>query len=287
MVLMNMEQLNKSQIVLLTLLVSFVTSIATGIVTVSLMEQAPPVIPQTINRVVERTVERVVPHETQTATVITTEKTVVVKEADLISQAVARVRPSIVRVLAKGIEGKPGDFLARGFIVADGYAVTSFPKAAVDTELVVIIGDKSIPAKVVKVDAAHDIALLALTEADKEHAPPATVNASDVTLGQTIVAITGASSMKVASGIITAANESKVEKTEEVIQTSFETNIAEEVLTLGSAFLNTEGAVIGIYTGDVKVVPASVFGPLVASMVKPVEKATDAKDVKSPTKSGQ
>ena len=34
---MNMEELSKSQIVLLTLLVSFVTSIATGIVTVSLM----------------------------------------------------------------------------------------------------------------------------------------------------------------------------------------------------------------------------------------------------------
>ena len=66
---MDIEQLNKFQIVLLTLLVSFITSIATGIVTVALMEQAPPVIPQTINRIVERTIERTVPHETQTATV--------------------------------------------------------------------------------------------------------------------------------------------------------------------------------------------------------------------------
>ena len=85
---MDIEHLSKSQIVLLTLLVSFVTSIATGIVTVSLMDQAPPAIAQTVNRIVERTVEKAVPLGQAASTVVTTEKTVVVKESDLIVQAV-------------------------------------------------------------------------------------------------------------------------------------------------------------------------------------------------------
>lgn len=78
-----MEELNKTQLILLALLVSFVTSIATGIVTVALMDQAPPVITQTINRVVKET-ERVIVPAKQQATV----ETVVVKEEDYIVKAV-------------------------------------------------------------------------------------------------------------------------------------------------------------------------------------------------------
>ncbi len=80
---MTMEELNKTQLILLALLVSFVTSIATGIVTVALMDQAPPVITQTISRVVKET-ERVIVPQKQQATV----ETVIVKEEDYIVSAV-------------------------------------------------------------------------------------------------------------------------------------------------------------------------------------------------------
>ena len=262
---MDIERLNKSQIVLLTLLVSFVTSIATAIVTVSLMEQAPPVIPQTINRVVERTIERVVPKETQTATVVTTEKTVVVKETDLISQAIARIRPSVIRLHIKSADGSVGDFVARGFVIADTYAVASIGETAVDATYLMPVGDKSVEAKVVKVDEAHKLALLSLAEADGAHSPPASVATDGVILGQTVIGITGSTGLKVASGIIIAVNEAKAADGASM-QDSFETNISDSTYVLGSPVLNSDGAIIGMFTGDSKVVPASILSALIRSI---------------------
>lgn len=56
---MDIKELDKKQLILLTLLITFIVSIATGIVTVSLMNQMPKSVPQTINNVIQRTIERV------------------------------------------------------------------------------------------------------------------------------------------------------------------------------------------------------------------------------------
>src|SRR5512141_3093112 len=56
---MNIEELSKSQLILLTILVNFVTSVATGILTVSLLDHAPAFVTQRVNRVGERSIETV------------------------------------------------------------------------------------------------------------------------------------------------------------------------------------------------------------------------------------
>ncbi len=59
-----MKDLNKSQLILLALLISFVTSIATGIAAVTLMQQAPASITTPINRIITQTVEKIVQVDT-------------------------------------------------------------------------------------------------------------------------------------------------------------------------------------------------------------------------------
>lgn len=253
--LMDIEKLTKSQIVLLTLLVSFVTSIATGIVTVSLMEQAPPVIPQTINRVVERTVEKVVPQETQVATVITQEKTVTIKESDLVAQAVARARSSVVRV-HEVHEGTLGEIKSRGVVVADGYVVLQANKLAIGDMLGVPKGDTLAPAKVIAIDGGAQLALL---EVATEQLTPAAFVTGAALLGQSVVALSGTTALSVDTGIITAIAEGGG------AQVSFATNLG--TLVAGSIITNMDGAVIGMYTGDAQaIVPAAVVVRLLKSL---------------------
>jgi hypothetical protein len=90
---MDIKDLNKSQLILLAILISFITSIATGITTVTLMEQAPSSVTVPINRVVRQTVERIEQVQGRTVT-----QTVVVKEEDLVVDAIGKNQGAIFTV---------------------------------------------------------------------------------------------------------------------------------------------------------------------------------------------
>lgn len=113
---MDIKDLNKSQLILLAVLLSFVTSIATGITTVTLMQQAPPSFTAPINRVVQQTVEKIQQVEGKTVT-----QTVVVKEEDLVVDAIAKNKGSLFAISKEGLDlnGSMTEISAgHGFVVS-------------------------------------------------------------------------------------------------------------------------------------------------------------------------
>lgn len=119
---MDIKDLNKSQLILLAILLSFITSIATGIVTVTLMQQAPSSVTVPINRIVRQTVEKIVPSEGKN-----TVQTVVVKEEDLVVDAIAKNQSAIFSITkeTQDADGKTIEVGAgKGFIISkDGILV--------------------------------------------------------------------------------------------------------------------------------------------------------------------
>ena len=258
---MDIEQLSKSQIVLLTLLITFVTSIATGIVTVALMEKAPPSVAQTVNRIVERTVERVVPAGQTAATIVTREKTVVVKESDLIPQAVENASLSAVRLYVSNSD--PPAFLGIGLVIDfSGAIATDIDAVYGIAELVAVLPDGSrLRSDVIARDRNSGIALLqaATTTMDgkKPALKPATISVGNPRLGQSVIAIASESRNRIADGIITALQPQSAESG--VSGDVIETNIPGESIMPGGFLVNSDGEIIGISTSISRLSSARSF----------------------------
>lgn len=246
---MDLEKLNTSQVILLTLLTSFVTSIATGIVTVTLMDQAPPVVTQTLERVVEKTVSQVVPSSSgQTAAVsVATEKA---SATDSIPQAVSRIGISLVRVYT-GVSEAP-EFLGFGVVVAkSGLIVTDLailPEAG--RELFVATNSSGLlSASVVSRGNSNSLSLLqgaTSTQSGKVTWRPATVSSAPLALGQTVVSVAGKSAVRVDSGIVSAIG--SLSSGEKAPRDFIDTNISYESASAGAPLINADGELVGIST---------------------------------------
>lgn len=250
---MDIEQLNKSQIVLLTLLVSFVTSIATGIVTVSLMDQAPPAIAQTVNRVIERTVETVTPAQSSgqsAATVVTQEKTIVVRESDLVSQAVDKVSSSIVRIYTTSVENPA--FVAMGVVLDSKGSIVTDSGALDGADFMVALSDGTrVRMFVSGRDKVSGFAFLqpATTTESSIVWKPASLASNRAVLGSTVVAIAGKSVARIVPGVVTSMPQDTV----------IDTNVSGDSILAGSPIINTDGNIIGISTSAARFSAASAF----------------------------
>ena len=263
---MDIEQLNKSQIILLTLLVSFMTSIATGIVTVSLMEQAPPAITQTVNRVIERTIERVVPGQAAATAAIVANQTpvtkiVTVNEVDRIPRAVDAISSSIVRLYTKGSPDTEPLFAGLG-VVLDGHGtvVVDLAELGRDTETFIDLpGGTRVRSSVISRNETTGLAYLsaASTSVDGVLAmwKGAQLSSTHPILGQTVVALSGKSATRIATGLITSISALYKDSVDGII----ETNIVTESLLSGSPIIDSDGAVVGISTSASRAVSPQGF----------------------------
>ncbi|OGG44635.1 hypothetical protein A2841_00715 [Candidatus Kaiserbacteria bacterium RIFCSPHIGHO2_01_FULL_48_10] len=251
---MDLEDLNKTQIILIVLLVSFVTSIATGIVTVSLLQRAPPAITQTVNRIVERTVETVVPRDTGPTQITTKETTVVVKEDDLITDAIAASLTKTGRVFSGTATSTPIVGLA-----AQISATTLITDASiVGKEHLVALGDTMGIFTVSQRFPEIGIAVLSEKSTTTVLAAPFRIaDVSGMKLGQTVTALVSVASERVAIGAIAAryafTNVSSG-SADPISVRALDTTIGAG-LSPGAPLINIFGDLIGIETTVAQVSP--------------------------------
>lgn len=276
-----MEELNKNQIVLLTLLVSFVTSIATGIVTVTLMDQAPAGVTQTINRVVERTIEKVVPGEVTERTVIK-EVPVVVTEEELIVKVINEASPAVVKVSKRS-----GEMVGSGFLASDdGLVLTSagaFAGAQVGQTYRIAwrTGDTA-SARLIKISPADGIVALRVDSAelkslkDRLAAVAAATSTApklvwhslglqdgEAAAGQTVISLGSPDDgpLNVSVGIISALGPASSSSPQLIVRTN-----AANAYNSGGPILNTKGKLVGLSREPGSAVSISTLKSFIASL---------------------
>ena len=243
---MDIEKLTKHQIIPLTLLVSFVTSIATGIVTVSLMDQAPAGVTKVVNQIVEKTIERVVPQNLGAAVTTVTEKTVVVKDDDLIAQSIASVQKGIIRIVAKG----GNTLVARGIITSkEGMGLTDrvalSASGATDFEAILASGERVLLTLPSMQSTSTPLATISVAVGTSTgFAPVKLADISKVALGQTVIRIGGVSADTVGSGVVAMIPAGTPGTLPSMIEASVSS------ATPGSIIITLFGEVVGMITAE-------------------------------------
>ena len=236
---MDIKDLDKSQLILMTLLVSFVISIATSVTTVTLMQEVPLEIIQPINKIIRETVERTVPVEIKSV------KTIIIKEEDLVVTTIEESKKALISV-------KQGENTSNGFIISgDGTAVVS-GQISKDIELVAYIGQESFKATFIAYDlAGFSIIKLSAPIDVKNFKFPFISLASTISskTGQTVILLypdnisTGIYLGAIGGGEIATTTEEKP------ILNTINTSLIISNKQAGSPVLNTSGVVLGVVLG--------------------------------------
>ena len=210
-----MEDLNKNQLVLLVLLISFVTSIGTGIITVSLLMQAPLEVTRTINHVIEKTIETVTPALITTNTnttkpqMVTT--TIIVREDDQVVNAIAKNTKSIVRIHEKSESLGVDNVYALGVVVSASGTIATDKKAVSEAmSYTAVMSDGTVmPLIAIAGDRKSDIGFFQVKLSASSSATtffPVSFSSTMTQLGQSVIIIGGETNNTVSVGRITSIN---------------------------------------------------------------------------------
>jgi S1-C subfamily serine protease len=235
-----MEDLNKHQLILLVLLVSFVTSIATGIITFTLLQEAPVEVTQTINRVVERTIEKVTPVESGGKEVV--REVQVVNEEDLVLGSIEKSSKSIVRVKVPGFDGAEVT-TGLGLVISNGVIVVDSRSVANTTSAKVVFADGKTynTAKSWSEDGLTYFNV-GVPSSEKYTFYPAALGKPDaLKLGQTVIAVGGKESNSVTITRVSRLDRDANNKLEEIM-----TDVPLARMVKGSPLLNLNGEVVGL-----------------------------------------
>ncbi len=268
-----MDDLNKQQLVLLALLVSFVSSIATGIVTVTLMQQAPKEVGQTISKVIERTIETVVPIKGPNIT-----ETTIIKEEDFVVSAIERNKGGIVLIRPIAPDATLGEVASFGLIFSNaGNVVTDASSVSGDSAYVAELPNGTIVSLARVVDG-KSVSIFELTPKKDEKVEWQSVlvgKAENLKVGQSVVSFGSRAGTGIISELVFETEKSEgtgttTPRTEtkklSLIKTS--TNSRDDS---GSAVIALDGGVIGVVAfraGERVTVPTDVIVSLLESSKK-------------------
>lgn len=228
---MDIEELSKAQLILLTILVNFVTSVATGVLTVSLLDHAPAFVTQTVNRVIEHTIETVA--AAAPATIIQ-QSAPAPSNQDLVTAAIGADAARAIAIYS-GETGTSTPAVAIGTYLPKSRVVVTAAQDALPKEaLIEFTNGAYIPASLARAGKGVAIYGFADGAALPKMTSPILVSASSLKLGETALAL-GADGFA-STGIVARVSEKGVHTTLPDIGT-------------GSAVVDLAGNLIGISAG--------------------------------------
>lgn len=246
-----MEHLTKQQIVLLTLLVSFMTSIATGIVTVSLINQAPANTTNTVERVIQDTVAAALPSANLAAVGQSG------SSESTLTLAIDAVHKSTVQIKEYGVTDSVSGLgvvvNSRGTVMTDKSVI-----AGLNNDGITYPNGKSYRAVVIQLQTNGDLVflqpLIPANQASSTYFVPVSI-AKFPKLGETVASLGGIDVGILGIGVIDYIVNAGASSTPSAISTT----IAPSKISRGSPLFDISGNLIGLRTSSLSSASSTQF----------------------------